>query len=84
MMIPQRRCDGIFCAKNSPERACWPAEGLPEKRCAVTCLTVRDSVLALRFLAAESVSTVPESRAERYFWAGKCFEVEVMAEEWFT
>jgi hypothetical protein len=42
---------------------------------------VRDSVFALRFLAAESVSTVPEFRAERYFWAGKCFEVEVMAEE---
>lgn len=54
---------------------------LIEERCAVTCLTVRDSVLALRFLAAESVSTVPEFRAERYFWAGKCFEVEVMAEE---
>lgn len=60
------------------------ADEWSEKRCAVICLTERDRVLVLRFLAADSVSDVPESRAERYFWAGKCFEVEVMADEWFT
>lgn len=57
---------------------------MPEKRCDAICLTVRDGVLTLRFLAADSVSDVPESRAERYFWAGKCLAVERMADEWFT
>lgn len=37
-----------------------------------------------RFLAEDSVSDVPESRAERYFWAGRCLDVEIMAEEWLT
>lgn len=84
MMIPQRRCEGILYAKKSPEREYWSAERLPGKRCVVICFTVRDSVLASLFLAAESVSAVPESLTERYFWAGRCLDVEVMTEEWFT
>lgn len=84
MMIPQGLCEGISCTENSPEGA-WGFESrLPGKRCAAICLTERDSGLTLRFLAAESVSGVPESRADRYSWEGRCLAADVMAEEWFT
>ncbi|MDE5718170.1 MAG: hypothetical protein K2I53_11270 [Lachnospiraceae bacterium] len=52
---------------------------MSEKRCAAICLMERDRGLTLRFLAADSVSNVPELRAERYFWTGRCLEMEMMA-----
>lgn len=53
-------------------------------RCDAICLTVRDIVFTLRFLAADSVSVVPESRTDRYSCEGRCLAEEVMAEERFT
>ncbi len=83
-MIPHGLCEGISCVKNNPERVNLFTDEILEKRQDAICLTERDSVLMLRFRAADSVTGVPELRAERYFCVGRCLEVEVMADEWFT